>query len=91
MLLMTRYTLKANMSKAETTEMMTLFGKVGEAPGTLFHYVSTNGDGGWILTESDDAKPAYRNLLNYTAYLSTETTVVLGIDDAVPLILDSLA
>ena len=43
MMFMTRYRTKPHMSKADLKDMMDLFGSVGEAPGTISHYVDADG------------------------------------------------
>ena len=57
--------------------MMDLFASVGEAPGTITHYVDADGGGGWIISESDDPASNYANTIRYQPYLSIETSVVL--------------
>ncbi len=53
MMFVTRYDTKPHMTKAELKDMMDLFASVGEAPGTMAHYVDADGGGGWIVSESD--------------------------------------
>ena len=91
MMFMTRYHTKPHMSKAELGSMMELFGSVGEAPGTISHYVDADGGGGWIISESDDPASNYANTIRYQPYLQIETSVILSIDQAVAGILEALA
>lgn len=91
MMTITHYRTKPYMSKSELTEMMALFAKVGEAPGTVAHYVDASGGGGWIVGNSDDPAANYANIIRYEPYLVLETTIVMPIDDAVPAILEALA
>jgi len=91
MMFMTRYKTKPHMSKAELGEMMELFGSVGEAPGTIAHYVDADGSGGWIIAESDDAASGYATTIRYQPYLRIETSVIISIDQAVTGILEALA
>jgi hypothetical protein len=91
MMFMTRYRTKPHMSKADLKDMMDLFGSVGEAPGTISHYVDADGGGGWIIAESDDPASNYANTIRYQPYLQIETSVILTIDQAVAGILEALA
>jgi len=79
------------MSKDETSELMGIFAANGEGPGTLAHYIAADGSHGVVISESDEIVTAYRNLLNYTAFVQYETKVMLTVDEAVPHIMDALA
>jgi len=91
MMFLTQYRTKPFMTKAETTAMMELFATVGETPGTIAHYVDADGGGGWVVSESDDPAANYANTIRYEPFLKIETSVVMPVDDAVPLILEALA
>lgn len=91
MIFVTRYRVKPLMSKAQTTEMMGVFAKVGNAPGTTAHYVNADEGGGMVIAESDDPIEGYRNLLNYSQWIDFDTQVMLPVETAVPHILESLA
>ena len=90
MLFITTYRVKPYITKEETAELMTVFGKNGAAPGDLAHYVYADGGGGVVLSESDDFMAGYRNNLDYSAWLDLDTRVIIKVDDAVPHILDAL-
>lgn len=91
MLAVTRYRFKPHMTKAEMSEMMALFAEVGEAPGTVSHYVDASGGGGFIIGEVDDVEGNYANTVRYAPYLTLETTIVLPIEAAVPHVLNALS
>lgn len=91
MIFITTYTTKPFMSKEETSELMGIFAANGEGPGTLAHYIAADGSHGVVISESDEIVTAYRNLLNYTAFVQYETKVMLTVDEAVPHIMDALA
>ena len=91
MLFVTRYDTKPHMTKGELKEMMDLFASVGEAPGTVAHYVDADGGGGWIVSESDNPAENYANTIRYQPYLQIDTSVVIPIDQAVGAILEALA
>lgn len=87
MLFAINYTTRTNMaSKADTAELMTLFGERGEVAGTVAHYVYPGG-GGVVIAEQDDATVLYESVTAYTAWLEFDIRPVLDIGDAVPLIL----
>jgi hypothetical protein len=86
MIFITTYTLKPNITKAETKELMGVFATVGNTPGTQAHYVNADGGGGIVIAESDDPAEGYANLLNYTQWMEFETKVMLKVEDAIPLI-----
>ena len=91
MLYVTTYKVKPFMSKADTTELMAVFAEAGAAPGEIAHYVDTDGRGGFVISESDDPLPAYRNTLRYTQWLEFTSTPVVRVEDAVGPILEALA
>ncbi|KHL13259.1 hypothetical protein CLV56_2482 [Mumia flava] len=91
MILVTTYRIKPFLSKAETKELLGAFAEVGNAPGTTAHYVFADGGGGVVVAESDDPMEGYRNLLNYSQWISFDTKVMLKVDDAVPMIMESLS
>ena len=73
-------------TKADTTELMTLFGERGEVAGTIAHYVYPGG-GGVLIAEQDDPKVLYESTIAYTGAGKFHIRPVLDIGDAVPLIL----
>lgn len=91
MIVVTNYRFKRFATRDEVRELLDVFAKVGNAPGTIAHYVSTDGRGGMTITETDDPAQGYRNLLNYTQWIEFDTQVVLPVEDAVPLVMDSVA
>jgi hypothetical protein len=90
MLFVTTYKLKSFLNKSETREILDVFAKEGAGPGTMAHYVAADGSHGIVISEADDVAPAYRNLLNYTQWIEYDTKAMLTIEQAVPLIVDSL-
>ena len=90
MLFITTYKVKPYLSKEETRDLMGVFAKEGEGPGTSAHYLAADGSHGVVISEADDLGPAYRNILDYTQWVEYETKVMLTIDQAVPHILDAL-
>jgi len=86
MIFITHYKVKPHITKPETKELMAVFATVGNAPGTVAHYVNADGGGGIVIAESDDPAEGYANLLNYGQWMEFETKVMLKVEDAVPLI-----
>ncbi len=91
MILVTTYKIKPFLSKEETKEVLDVFAKEGAGPGATAHYVAADGSHGLVISETDDVEGAYRNILNYTQWVEYETTVMLTVEQAVPLIADSIA
>jgi hypothetical protein len=91
MIFITTYKVKPFLSKDETRELLSVFAKEGEAPGTTAHYVAVDGSHGVVISESDDLEAAYRNIQNYTQWVEYDTTVVLKVEQAVPHIMDALS
>jgi hypothetical protein len=91
MIFITTYTIKPYLTKEETSELMGVFSSVGAGPGTVAHYVSADGGAGVVISDNDDIGANYRNILNYTQWVTYETKVMLPIDDAVPHIMDALS
>lgn len=46
---------------------------------------------GVVISETDDVAGGYRNVQNYTEWIEYDTKVMLTIEQAVPLIMESLA
>jgi hypothetical protein len=91
MILVTTYKLKPFLDKAETKQLLDVFAKEGAGPGATAHYVAADGSHGVIVSETDDVAGSYRNILNYTQWVEYDTEVMLSIEEALPLIADSLA
>jgi hypothetical protein len=91
MILVTTYTLKPFLSKEETKEVLDVFAEQGAGPGATAHYVAADGGHGLVIAETDDVEGAYRNILNYTQWVEYDTKVMLTVEQAVPLIADSIA
>jgi Domain of unknown function (DUF3303) len=91
MILVTTYKLKPFLSNEEASELMEVFAEAGAGPGATAHYVAADGGSGLVISETDDVEGAYRNILNYTQWVEYETKVMLPVEQAVPLIADSLA
>jgi hypothetical protein len=91
MILVTTYKLKPFLDKAETKQLLDVFAKEGVGPGATAHYVAADGSHGVVVSETDDVAGSYRNILNYTQWVEYDTEVMLSIEEALPLIADSLA
>jgi uncharacterized protein DUF3303 len=90
MLFVTTYKIKPFLSNEETQKLLGVFAAEGPGPGTTAHYVAADGSHGVVVAETDDVAGAYRNLQNYTQWVEYDTKVMLPVEDAVPLIVDSL-
>ena len=86
MIFVTTYKLKPHINKEETKQLMSVFATIGNAPGTVAHYVNADGGGGVAIAESDDPAEGYANLLNYQQWIEFDSKVMLKVEDAVPLI-----
>jgi hypothetical protein len=91
MILVTTYRLKPFLDKAATKQLLDVFAKEGAGPGVTAHYVAADGSHGVVVAETDDVAGGYRNILNYTQWVEYDTEVMLSIEEALPLIVDSLA
>jgi hypothetical protein len=90
MLFMTTYRIKPFLSNEDTKKLLEVFAKVGAAPGTTAHYVAADGSHGVVVAETDDIAEAYANIQNYTQWVEYDTKVMLTVEQAVPLIMESL-
>ena len=91
MILMTTYRIKPYLTDEETKKLLEVFAKEGPGPGTTAHYVAADGSHGVVISENDDLEAAYRNIQNYTQWVEYDTKVMLTVEQAVPLIVESLA
>ena len=87
----TIYTFKPFMTEDETRSLLELFAEFGNAPGTTAHYVRADGGGGFVIGESDDIAGLYRNVVNYSEFVAFERCVVLSVEDAVPVVAESVS
>ena len=87
MLFATRYKFKGDQSPESVKQLLAVFAERGAAEGQVAHYVSVDGRGGLIITESDDMNEAYANALHYQQWMDLETNPILTIDDAMPTIM----
>ncbi len=90
MLFMTTYRIKPFLSNEETKKLLEVFAEVGPGPGTTAHYVAADGSHGVVVADTDDVAGAYANLQNYTQWVEYETRVMLTVEEAVPLLMESL-
>ena len=91
MISITTYKVKPFLSKAELTELMGVFAKEGTAPGVTAHYVAADGSYGVVISDADDPEPGYRNIQNYRQWIEYDTKPMLTIEQAAPIIMESLA
>jgi hypothetical protein len=89
MLFMTTYRVKPHLSRNETKKLLELFGKVGEAPGTVAHYVAADNSVGWAITDQEDASSGYAATLQYSEYIEFDTKPVLTMENALPHLLEA--
>ncbi len=73
-------------TKAQTGELMKVFGERGEMAGTVAHYVYPGG-GGIVIVDNDDAGALYETAIAYSEWLDIDVRPILAVDDAVPRIL----
>ncbi len=91
MLFMTKYKIKPYLSNEEQRKLLEVFAKVGAGPGTTAHYVAADASHGVVISELDDVAEAYANLQNFTQWVEYETRPMITVEQAVPLIMESLA
>jgi hypothetical protein len=90
MILVTTYKVRPFLGKAETRKLLEVFAKEGAGPGVTAHYVAADGSHGVVISDTDDVAGGYRNLQNYTEWVEYDTKVMLTVEEAVPLIVESL-
>jgi len=88
MLHVTNYTFKPNMDKGDMKELLDAFAAVGNAPGTIAHYVWADGRGGTVIADTDDIAATYRNLLNYSEWMEFDQRAALTVEQAVAQAMD---
>ena len=88
MLYVTNYTFKPGMDKEDMKGVLDTFAAVGNAPGTIAHYVWTDGRGGTVIVDTDDVAATYRNLLNYTEWMEFDQRGASTVEQAVAQAMD---
>lgn len=91
MILITTYRVKPFLSKDQTRKLMDTFAKEGPGPGVTAHYVAADSSHGVVISDTDDVAGGFRNIQNYGEWVEYDTKVMLTVEQAVPLIMDSLA
>lgn len=87
MLFATRYTFKGDQSPESVKALLAVFAELGAAEGEIAHYVTADGRGGLVISESDSLQNGYENTLHYQQWMEFETTPMLTIADALPSIM----
>ena len=87
MLMATRYTFKGDQSPDSVKALLAVFAERGPGDGEIAHYVSADGRGGLIISDSDDVLKGYADVLAYQQWMDFQSTPILTIDDAMPAIL----
>ena len=90
MIFLTTYKIKPYLTNEETKTLLEVFAKAGPGPGTTAHYVAADGSHGVVIAETDDIEGAYANIQNYTQWVEYDTSVMLTVEQAVPLIVEAL-
>ena len=90
MIFLTTYKIKPYISNEETKKVLQVFAENGPGPGTTAQYVAADGSHGVVVADTDDVAGAYRNLQNYTQWVEYDSTVMLPVEEAVPLIMEAL-
>jgi hypothetical protein len=91
MLFVTEYRFKSHLTREDSKRLMDVFGKQGQAPGEIAHYVRVDGSGGFVVTDTDDPVATYESVLGFVEFMEFSSAPVLKIDDAVGPILANLA
>jgi hypothetical protein len=60
--------------KETALRVMEAYGKAGDAPGMIAHYIFADGTGGVVITDTDDAAAGYRNSLYMAEFLDLQAT-----------------
>ena len=83
----TRYKFKGDQSPESVKALLAVFGERGAAPGEIAHYIAADARGGIVISEADSLEDAYENTLHYQQWLDFETTPVMTIEQALPIIM----
>ena len=89
MILMTTYKVKPFLNAEETKKLLEVF--ASEGPGTRRTRRIMWLPMAVIHTHDPDVAGGYRNIQNYTEWVEYDTKVMLTVEQAVPLIMESLA
>lgn len=60
--------------KESVMKVMEAYGKAGDAPGMIAHYIFADGTGGVIVAETDDPSSAYRTSLYMSEFLDLQAS-----------------
>lgn len=91
MILITKYRVKPFLSRDGTKQLLELLAKEGTGPGVIAHYIAADSSHGVVISETDDVAAVYRSSQIYYPWIEQETHVMLKIEEAVPLIMETLA
>ena len=91
MIFVTTYKIKPFLGNEETKELLQVFAEQGPGPGTTAHYVAADGSHGVVVADTEDVAGAYRNLQNYTQWVEYDTSVMLPVEETVPMVMESIS
>ena len=91
MIFVTTYRIKPHLTKAQRKELLETSSEHGPGPGITAHYVAADDSFGLAVNDTDDVAGLYRNIQNYEEWVEYDSKVMLTIEEAVPLIADSLS
>jgi hypothetical protein len=60
--------------KESAMAIMEAYGKAGNDPGMIAHYIFADGTGGVVIAETDDAASAYRSSLHMSEFLDLQAS-----------------
>jgi hypothetical protein len=87
-LYMTTYRFRDGLRADDLRELTKQFMEIGTAPGTIAHYASLDGRGGFVLSEdTEDPSDTFKVTVQYGPWIDFDVVPVATIEEAFPVIL----
>ena len=87
-LFMTTYRFRDGLKADDLRELTKQFMEIGTAPGTIAHYASLDGKGGFVISDDpQDPAETFKVTVQYGPWIDFDVVPVATIEEAFPVIL----
>ena len=86
-LYMTTYRFRDGLKADDLRELTKQFMEIGTAPGTIAHYASLDGSGGFVVSDDPvDPEETFKVTLQYGPWIEFDVVPIATIEEAFPVI-----
>jgi hypothetical protein len=85
MYFLTTYTLTGKRTKKKTAKLLELFAQRGATPGTIAHYVYSDGGGGFLIGDETILERLYEDSIHYAPWMEFSTRPIHSVEDGLAI------